>query len=171
VFGMSAVGWRCVVKRSGGKLYKLVMEDVPPYQPTKLWNLSDDPYELTNLANLAVYATVQAELQQEILGWQQAVGDPWPAQPNALAKTSYSSVPTNVQPTTIQLQRQDDGSWMARVPSQSGVTFNLQETITLGPAGWITVGEAKSGNGNMLNFPVSVDYQLTNQFFRVQQSW
>lgn len=171
VFGISSVGWRSVVKRKDGKLYKLVMENVPPFQTTKFWNLTDDPYELTNQVGVAGMALTQAELEQEILSWQGQVGDTWPAQSPATAQTSYSFTPTTVAPVTIQLRREGDGSLTAQVPSQSRVTFQLQSTEGLTVSNWTNTGSARSGNGNVLNFPVGVDQRRTNEFLRMQQSW
>ncbi len=48
--------------------YKLVA-DKDPFTPTHLFNLSDDPYELTNLLNKEAVAHVQRELLSKLQSW------------------------------------------------------------------------------------------------------
>jgi autotransporter-associated beta strand protein len=174
VFGMGANGggWRSVVKRSGGKLYKLAMytNGLPVLQSTKLWNIDDDPYELTNLVNQTAYTVIQTNWEQEILNWQQVVNDPWPAQTPVSALAMYSDTPSTVLPVSINLQNQADGTWLARVPSQSRVWFNLQQSTAIPSAGWTNVGATKSGNGNVLDFPLPVGAAPAG-YFRMMQTW
>ena len=55
----------CLVREGD---YKLVA-DKDPFKPTHLFNLSDDPYELTNLLDEEAVAPVQQDLLSKLQSW------------------------------------------------------------------------------------------------------
>ena len=167
VFSCNNSGWRAAVKRVGGTTYKLVLGVTNSvYQPTKFWNLDNDPYKMTNLVNQPAYTAIQSQMQTNILDWQMATGDPWPAKAEVAAAAMYSDTPAIVNPLIADIQTRAEDSGVVRARSQSRLSFNLQQSDTLQPPGWTNVGEVKTGNGNILNFPVTFD--PSRSFFRVQ---
>lgn len=78
IYGGVKTSWRAVVKGD----YKLVVGISDSQQvPTKLYNLRLDPYELSNLVNDPLYATVQSQLLTEIEMWKTKTSDPFPEAP------------------------------------------------------------------------------------------
>lgn len=68
--------------------YKLAVEipknvtpgDAPPYAAA-LYDMDNDPYEMTNLVNNPAYAEVQADLWAEYEMWKTNTNDPFPEMP------------------------------------------------------------------------------------------
>jgi len=78
VYGGTQANWRAVVKGD----YKLVVEVADGLQvATKLYNLADDPYEMTNLVDRPEHAATRADLTAEIQMWKNRTGDPFPQAP------------------------------------------------------------------------------------------
>ena len=77
--------WRMVLKDK----YKLVVRIATPDEPSDLYDLEADPYELTNRINdSGVYAAAKADLWAEYQSWYNKTGDVFPADP-VKALTSY----------------------------------------------------------------------------------
>ncbi len=47
----------------------------------ELYNLENDPREMTNLISNPGYASTESGLRNELRSWQSATGDPWPHYP------------------------------------------------------------------------------------------
>ena len=72
--------WRCIVTER----YKLVVnnsETLALNSVTKLFDLQNDPYEITNLASDAGYASVKQQLFDRLVQWRNETGDTFPVQP------------------------------------------------------------------------------------------
>ncbi len=78
IYGGTQANWRGVVKGD----YKLVMEVADGSEvPSKMYNLADDPYELTNLVNKPEHAATQVDLTAEITMWKTRTSDSFPQKP------------------------------------------------------------------------------------------
>ncbi|MCK5172011.1 MAG: sulfatase-like hydrolase/transferase [Planctomycetes bacterium] len=78
IYSEVGANWRMVVMGP----HKLVVENNGGEQvATKLFNLSNDPYELANLIDEPEHAATQAELLAEIDIWKQKTGDVFPDPP------------------------------------------------------------------------------------------
>jgi arylsulfatase A-like enzyme len=45
--------------------------------PWVLYNLKNDPYEMTNLAHDSAHATIRKEMEARLVGWMERTGDSW----------------------------------------------------------------------------------------------
>ncbi|MBI9018505.1 MAG: sulfatase-like hydrolase/transferase [Phycisphaerae bacterium] len=80
VYGGIRDSWRAVAKGD----YKLVVEVLDgetTETATKLYNVKADPYEMDNLVNNAIYATVKTDLLAEIEKWKAKTSDSFPVKP------------------------------------------------------------------------------------------
>ncbi len=85
IYAEKAGDWRAVIMGQ----HKLVVESINGEQTaTKLFDLTNDPYEMDNLVNQPNYADLQATLLDELNAWKQKTNDPFPAAP-AKAKNMY----------------------------------------------------------------------------------
>jgi len=85
IYAEKAGDWRAVIMGQ----HKLVVESINGEQTaTKLFDLTNDPYEMNNLVNQPNYADLQATLLDELNAWKQKTNDPFPATP-AKAKNMY----------------------------------------------------------------------------------
>ena len=85
VYAEKAGDWRAVIM---GR-HKLVVQSIDGVQTvTELFDLADDPYEMSNLVDLPEYAALKAALLTELTAWKQRTGDPFPATPSK-AKNMY----------------------------------------------------------------------------------
>ena len=57
-----------------GKRWKLI--DYPHLQRQQLFDLENDPYELTDLSEISQHAGIKKELQAKLRAWREEVGDP-----------------------------------------------------------------------------------------------
>ncbi|MCK5000800.1 MAG: sulfatase-like hydrolase/transferase, partial [Anaerohalosphaera sp.] len=75
VYGGIRDSWRAVAKGD----FKLVIDNVET--PVKLYDIKNDPYEMTNLVNDVDYETEKAELLAEIEMWKTKTSDSFPLAP------------------------------------------------------------------------------------------
>jgi len=83
IYAEKAGDWRAVVMGP----HKLVVESIDGIQrATKLFNLADDPYEMSNLVEKTEHKDVLASLLAELEVWKERTNDPFPATPAAAQK-------------------------------------------------------------------------------------
>jgi len=86
IYAEKAGDWRAVIMGP----HKLVAESIDGVQTaTKLFDLDNDPYEMSNLVGLSEHADLQAVLLAELEAWKQKTNDPFPATPAAAKKMYY----------------------------------------------------------------------------------
>ncbi|MBL7153838.1 MAG: sulfatase-like hydrolase/transferase [Phycisphaerae bacterium] len=87
IYAEKAGDWRAVLMGA----HKFVVESVDGVQTaTKLFDLANDPYEMSNLVGLAQHGDLQARLLAELNAWKEKTDDPFPATP-AKAKIMYDA--------------------------------------------------------------------------------
>jgi len=85
IYAEKAGDWRAVIM---GR-HKFVVESIGGVQTaTKLFDLENDPYEMSNLVDLPEHDVLQKALQDELEAWKQKTDDPFPATP-AMAEKMY----------------------------------------------------------------------------------
>jgi len=86
IYAQRAGDWRAVIM---GR-HKFVAESIGGVQTaTKLFDLENDPYEMSNLVGLPEHADLQAALLVELNAWKQKTNDPFPATPASAKKMYY----------------------------------------------------------------------------------
>ncbi|SHI80005.1 Tat (twin-arginine translocation) pathway signal sequence [Rubritalea squalenifaciens DSM 18772] len=172
-------GWRGIVKKIGGVTYKLILRvnrDVTPNEmyTGELYDLDNDPYELTNQVDNPSFAAIRTDLEDTIDQWRTETGDTYyPAQGTPMASGSYPSTATVNEDLNSKILKKDDGKHYLQVKSQSRIFFTMQESPDMSSGSWTDVGSAKHGNGNLLNFEIGDLGSLTflgipKMFYRVK---
>jgi arylsulfatase A-like enzyme len=79
IYAEKAGDWRAVIMGQ----HKLVVQSIDGVQTaTGLFDLANDPYEMSNLVDLPKYAGLKATLLTELNAWKQKTDDPFPAAPS-----------------------------------------------------------------------------------------
>ena len=121
----------------------------------ELYDLDNDPYELTNQVDNPSFAAIRTDLENTIDQWRTETGDIYyPAQGTPMASGSYPSTATVNDDLHSKILKKEDGKHYLQVKSQSRIFFTMQESPDMSSGSWTDVGSAKHGNGNLLNFEI-----------------
>lgn len=158
--GNYANAWRGIVKKVNGISYKLILRVDTSITPKtiysgQLYDLDNDPFEMSNQLNNPDYAAIRSNLETEIEQWRLETGDIYyPAQITPRASAKYSDSATVQGKLESRIVRKDDGKHYMQVKSQSRIFFTMQQSPDMSEGSWTDVGSAKHGNGNTLNFEI-----------------